>query len=106
MKAKIHEKTISEGGREAKRTVLAVCDSELLGKVFEDGDFVLDLAKYRSFYDGEEVSEAEAERLIRNATSINLVGEKSIAAAKKALGIKASGARKIAGIPHLQIYYA
>ena len=44
------------------RDVVALCDSELLGKKFEEGDFQLDIKE--SFYKGDEVSEEEASKII------------------------------------------
>lgn len=84
--------------------ILALCDTELLGKCFTQGEKTLDLKAYRSFYEGEGVSELQAVELLRNAENVNIVGEKSIAAAQKALGVKKASVKKIKGIPHLQYY--
>ena len=105
MKAKIHHKLILVGQAEVERTTLAVCDEDLLGKVFEEGDAILDLKTYRSFYDGESVTEAEAIELIKAAKSMNIVGKKSIAAARKAIGVSEKSVKKIGEVPHLQVYY-
>jgi len=104
MLAKIHRKRISNGEDEAFREILALCDSELLGKVFEEKELILDLKTYHSFYDGEKVNEKKAIELLKNATNINIVGKRSVETAKKALKINAEGVKKIKGIPHLQIY--
>ncbi|MEK6954952.1 MAG: DUF424 family protein [Candidatus Micrarchaeota archaeon] len=105
MKAKVHKRITMEGGREVVKRIVAICDEELLGKVFEEGDLVLDLVKYRSFYDGEKVSEGQVADLLEGAMSYNLVGKKSIAAATKAIAINPKGIKTIKGVPHLQIYY-
>ncbi len=84
--------------------VLALCDSELLGKVFESGDLVLDLKKYRAFYDGEKASEKTVVESLAGAANVNAVGERSVALACKALGVSKAGVRKIGGVPHLQVY--
>lgn len=94
-----------EGGRQVEKRVVAICDADLLGKVFEQGDLVLDLQKYRSFYDGEKVSEEGVAKMLEGAMSYNLVGKKSIAAATKVLKIDIKGVKKIKGVPHLQVYY-
>jgi len=105
MKAKVHERKRAVAGRETIDRVVALCDAELLGKVFEQGDLCLDLSKNRTFYDGEKVSEARALELLKTpGASLNIVGEKSLAAAKKALKISGSSAKKIAGVPVLQVY--
>ncbi|MFH1443752.1 MAG: DUF424 family protein [Candidatus Micrarchaeota archaeon] len=87
-----------------ERRVVAICDKELLGKVFEEGELVLDLQKYRSFYEGESVTVAEVGKMVEGAGNINLVGKKAIAAASKNIEIDKRMVRKIGGVPHLQIY--
>ncbi|MCX6768129.1 MAG: DUF424 family protein [Candidatus Micrarchaeota archaeon] len=98
--AKVHERREADG---RVSSVLALCDADLLGKVFKQGDIELDLKKYESFYKGEAVDEKEAAELVRCAGNANVVGEKSVAAAEKALGSK-TGVRRVAGVPQLQIY--
>ena len=83
------------------RNVVAVCDSELLGKRFESGRFQLDVKE--NFYKGDKVSESEAvlimkKMLIEDAT-FNIVGEKSINAAIKAEIISSDSVGEISGIP-------
>jgi len=83
------------------RDVIAVCDSNLLGKVFEEDQFQLDLKE--SFYKGEEVSEKEAvdmlENMLAEDATFNIVGKESVKVALKAGIIKEEGIGKIAGIP-------
>ncbi|MFH0971424.1 MAG: DUF424 domain-containing protein [Candidatus Micrarchaeota archaeon] len=104
IKAKIHTKIFFEGSRQVERKIVAICDSDLLGKVFEQGERVLDLQKYRSFYEGEFVSEKKVGEMLKDAANINLVGEKAIIAAGKVLKIEKKSVLKIKGVPHLQIY--
>ncbi len=101
--AKVHEKALVVGGLKTVERIAALCDEELLGKVLEEGDLCLDLDKHAGFYKGKIVSEAQAAKLLEGASSVNAVGEKSVAAVRKAFG-KAGGAIKIAGVPHLQVY--
>lgn len=80
------------------RTVLALCDSELIGKKFSDGEFELDLSS--SFYAGEEKSEEEVKELLKTQNIVNFVGERSVN-----LGVETkliSNSIKIEGIPHAQ----
>ena len=83
------------------RDVIAVCDSGLIGKYFEDEKFQLNLKE--SFYKGEEVSEEQALAIIQDQSqedaTFNIVGEKSITLALKAKIIEEKGIKKIAGIP-------
>ncbi|MFH1750490.1 MAG: DUF424 family protein [Candidatus Micrarchaeota archaeon] len=104
MKGKIHRKFIMEGGRQSERRIVAICDAELLGNVFEEGDLILDLKKYRSFYEGERVTVAKVIEMVQSSGNINLVGKKAIAAASKAIAIDEKSIMKIKGVPHLQIY--
>ena len=63
------------------KVLVAVCDSKLLGKKFIEGNAQIDLTG--DFYQGVEKSEEEIGDVLRNADSINLVGEQAVA-----LGIK------------------
>lgn len=86
------------------RNVIALCDTELVGKKFEEGKFQLDLRE--NFYKDKEVSEEEAvEVMIRQSqedSTFNIVGPQSIKAAKKA-GILTGETSSIAGIPFVLI---
>ena len=83
------------------RDVVAICDSELLGKYFEEGKFQLDVKE--SFFKGKEMSEKETISIMRDMAmedaTFNIIGEKSISAALKAGIIDKNSVGKIAGIP-------
>lgn len=89
--------------------ICAMCDAELIGKRFVSGKKVLDLDKYRSFYDGESFDDQKKEdkekvsKLACSATSINAVGKKSVALLKE-IGYSVDNAAKIADVPHIQLY--
>ncbi len=82
------------------RIVAAVCDSELLGKKFDEGKLQLDLAS--DFYKGEEKDDITVGDTIRNADSVNLVGEKAVKLGIDEGIIDAGQVKKIAGIPYAQ----
>ena len=85
-------------------SIAALCDKELLGKTFREGERVLDLKVYSDFYKGRLVGEREAAKALRSANSMNLVGARSVALAKK-LGLLGGGeVVTIQGVPHAQIY--
>ena len=86
-----------------KGEMVALCDAELIGKTISEGAITLDLSMHAAFYRGELVGEEAAVAALRAAANANIVGKKSMAAAKKA-GFSVSGAIKIAAVPHLQIY--
>ena len=83
------------------RDVVAVCDSSLLGKKFEQGNNQLDIKE--SFYKGEEVSEEEAIEIMQSMAmedaTFNIAGEEAINAAIKAGIITNKNVKKVQGIP-------
>ena len=95
MHLKIHRTPMGE--------VVAICDSELIGTILAEGAFRLDLAAHAAFYSGKKVGEDEAVAALKEAENVNIVGRRSLAAAKKA-GIDISGAITVQKVPHLQIY--
>jgi len=87
---------------ESYRYVVAICDSELLGRYFDEGKFQLDIKE--SFYGGKEVYEEELLKMIKKMSgedaTFNIVGEESVKTALKAGIISGAGIKKIAGIPY------
>ncbi|MBD3304704.1 DUF424 family protein [Candidatus Woesearchaeota archaeon] len=92
MIVKIHKKD--------EKTVVAVCDSDLLGKRLEQGDLQLDLTS--DFYKGEEMDEKEAGDLIRNADIVNLVGRNSVKLGIQEGIIEEDKILEVDGIPHAE----
>lgn len=92
----IVKKHISQG-----RLILAVCDTELLGKTFSNDECNLDLSS--DFYNGEEMSKEETQNLMKQSYIINLAGEESLdAVVELGYTIKES-AKLIENIPHAQV---
>jgi hypothetical protein len=89
----------------SKRDVVAICDSELIGKKFEEGKFQLEVKE--SFFCGKEMDEEETIDLIEtmadNDATFNIVGEKSVEAALKAGLIDEEAVREVQGIPFVLI---
>ncbi len=81
--------------------IVAICDKELIGKKYEEGD--LQLYVNPRFYGGEEMSEEEILDAIENATIINLVGEKSVSLGLKLGIVLEENIIRIANIPHAQV---
>ena len=83
------------------RDVVAICDSELLGKMFEKGKFQLHVKE--NFFQGEEVSEDKLIRIMKKMAAedsiFNIVGVKSVKAGLKAGIISEQGIKKIQGVP-------
>ncbi len=88
------------------RDVVALCDSELLGKKFEEGKFQLDVKE--NFYGGDEMSEEDAsriiQRMIREDATFNIVGEKSIKLAMAHDLIREENIKRIQGIPFSMVF--
>ncbi len=83
------------------RDVVAVCDKELLGKKFEEGNLQLDVKE--SFFKGKESSREEAFEIMRDMkledSTFNIIGEKSVQTALEAGIITKDGIGRIADIP-------
>lgn len=86
---------------QAYRGIVAICDSELLGKSFEEGIRILDVRE--NFYNGEEKTEQEMIELMQDLykedSTFSIVGAQSCNCALKAGIIAKSGIRKVQGIP-------
>lgn len=83
------------------RDVVAVCDTELLGKKFEEGIKQLDVRE--NFYNGDKKTAQELvdfliDMAMEDAT-FNIVGPKSIECALKAGIIAKEGIGHVQGIP-------
>lgn len=82
--------------------VVAICDKELVGKVFEDEKKCLNVTE--RFYLGELKNKNEVLDIMRNAENMNLVGKETISLALKEGLINENEVITIAGVPHGQIY--
>lgn len=81
--------------------LLAVCDSELLGRTLHDGKIVFQIKN--EFYKGRKASVDEAVGLINNSTIVNLVGKNCVDKAIVEGYVHPEAVLKIEGIPHAQI---
>jgi len=83
------------------RDVVAICDSDLIGKRFEEGKRQLDIKEH--FFKGEEVTKEEAIKhlafQLREDATFNIVGKESIDAAIKAGVINQDSVDNIGNIP-------
>jgi hypothetical protein len=82
------------------RDVVAICDSDLIGKRFEEGKFQLDVKE--SFYKGDEVSEERAifllKKISREDATFNIVGKDSVKAAIQAGIIEENAVGEVQGV--------
>lgn len=83
------------------RDVVAICDSNLIGKKFEEGQKQLEVRE--NFYKDKELSSEKALNLIqleaKEDSTFNIVGPESIKLAKQAGIITDEGIKKIQGVP-------
>jgi len=81
--------------------VVAICDDDLLGKVFEEDGKILDLSS--GFYRGKKLSLEETKEIMNKADNINLVGKQTIDLALKEELMDQDGVRTIKGIPFAHV---
>jgi len=83
------------------RDIVAICDSNLLGRTFEEGKYQLDIKD--TFFGGEEKNKEQTLEIIKDMdtedATFNIVGEESIQTALEAGIITKEGIKKIDNIP-------
>lgn len=87
---------------EAYRKIIAICDSELLGKKFEQDNLQIDIKE--GFYKGKEMNEKQVLDILKDAqredACFNIVGKESISVALQAEIINEKNIITIQNIPH------
>ena len=82
------------------RLVIAICDSELIGKKFEEGNMQLDLTG--GFFKGDEKTREEVKEIIEDGRQedacFNIVGEESVELCKEMGVVKDEGVEEIDGV--------
>ncbi len=83
------------------RDVVAVCDSDLIGKRFEQDKFQLEIKE--NFYKGDEKSKEEMKKLFQEFQEkdavFNIIGKKAVALAIEAGLLDKNGIKEIDGVP-------
>ncbi len=80
---------------------LAACDEKLLGKKLkEKKEKSIEIKE--KYYGERKIETKELRKLIKKHRNINLIGEKTIEAAKKE--IKNLHVKKVQGVPHSMIF--
>jgi len=85
------------------KILISVCDSDLVGKRFEDGDLQIDLSS--NFYMGEEKSEKEILETLKNCYLVVFVGERTINFAIKNKLLDKEKIVKIKDVPFAQVLF-
>lgn len=81
--------------------LIAVCDKEIIGKKFHEGELMLSLDS--GFYKGIDASESDVKEALLCATIANIAGEKAIACAVECGCVDPDTVIFIEGIPHAQM---
>lgn len=81
--------------------LVAVCDQDLVGRSFEDGELRLTVSE--RFYKGEEATEEDVIGSLRHATIANLVGRRAIQCALNYKFIDETNIIVVDGVPHAQM---
>jgi len=88
------------------RTVVAICDSEIIGKKFEEEEKQLNLTE--KFYKDKEMNEEQTIKLIQlqaaEDATFNIVGKESIATAIKSGLIDKENIGYIKDIPFVLVF--
>ena len=87
--------------KDTKYTLVAACDSDLLGETFREGKLKLEVRP--DFYRGVRTSVVDALAAIDTADIANLVGEAIVQAAVRRSLVDPSAVLHIGGVPHVQI---
>lgn len=80
--------------------MVALCDSDILGKRFEQGNIQLDLSS--RFYQGEEKTPEEVEELLEDCYVVNAVGKGSVDILIRKNLVKKDAVGIVSGIPYAQ----
>jgi len=81
--------------------VVSICDADLLGKKFKQGNIVIDFSS--SFFGGKLMEIDQALALLEAATIASLFGENVINRAIEKGLLSKDAPIKVAGIPHVQL---
>ena len=83
------------------RMVVAICDSDLIGKKFEEGKKQLDMRG--GFFEGEEKNAEEVREIVENAkkedASFNVVGEEACRVCQECDLFKGDEFMMVEGVP-------
>ena len=87
--------------RSENDTVLAVADSDIVGKKFSRGGLEINVS--REFYSESEASESVLIELMQDVTIVNAIGERAIAMLVKNKLVDKADVANVCGLPHAQI---
>lgn len=80
--------------------VLAICDAEILGRTFEEGQLRMEVSE--EFYSGGRCGEKAVAKLVKSATIVNAVGRNIVDAMVRDNLVEKDRVLRIQGVPHAQ----
>ncbi len=86
----------------ARGKVVAICDEELLGKKFENGEKQLDVKE--DFYKDELLSKEDVIKIIKSESNVSLVGRRIIELCISKGIICKENVLEVKGIPYAMIF--
>ncbi len=84
-----------------EKYVVAVCDAELLGKTFKEGEVTLSVNV--EFFKGFEAYEDEVMEYLKKAYTAMIVGERAVNLAIRNKLVHPEAVMKVSGVPYAQI---
>jgi len=84
-----------------KGRVVAICDSDLLGKTLEDENFRIDVSK--NFYGGDLADEPKVIQMLEKERNLNLIGKNIVELCIKLGIISKENVIFVNNIPHMQL---
>ncbi len=89
----------------AKGRMIAMCDEELMGNIFEEGKIIIDLEHYGGFYKGELLTEDDARKQLGPAVySANVIGNRSVKLLIEAKLVKESDVKTVQGVKFVHLF--
>ena len=83
-------------------SMLSICDADLLGRTLNRGNLSIKISE--KYYGEKVVGKEEAESLLKESDSINMVGKKIISLSTE-IGVGSQdGVKEIDGIPFLIVF--
>lgn len=93
----LNERATDEG------LLVAVCDPDVLGETFEDGEISLSVSE--EFYGGDSASESEVVESLARCSVANIVGTESVGVAIEHGFIEEENVLEVDGTRHAQLLW-
>lgn len=87
------------------KTICSICDSEILGKFFEENERVLDVDA--DFFGGEKSGLKDIKKIakhIREAHTSNIIGNRIVAELMEIGALKTGSVKEICGIKYTMVF--